>query len=93
MKRDTPFANCRYQHCGSPGQCVSEGACHHPDRLGDALREIARGMSESGTASVNVTVVVDRVETTYELKLVNVRYRAKRRRTSGEHHRRRHVLP
>lgn len=25
-----PFPNCKYQHCDLPGQCRSEGKCHHP---------------------------------------------------------------
>lgn len=26
----TPFANCSYEFCDLPGQCRSEGKCHHP---------------------------------------------------------------
>lgn len=25
-----PFAECEFQYCDLPGQCVSEGKCHHP---------------------------------------------------------------
>jgi len=25
-----PFPNCKYQICDLPGQCIGEGACHHP---------------------------------------------------------------
>lgn len=25
-----PFTNCKYQQCDLPGQCKSEGKCHHP---------------------------------------------------------------
>jgi hypothetical protein len=30
MKR-APFDNCQFQTCDLPGQCASEGQCHHPD--------------------------------------------------------------
>ena len=25
-----PFDNCRFKMCDLPGQCISEGKCHHP---------------------------------------------------------------
>jgi hypothetical protein len=25
-----PFPNCRFRECDLPGQCRSEGKCHHP---------------------------------------------------------------
>jgi len=27
---DRPYDNCKYQICDLPGQCLSEGKCHHP---------------------------------------------------------------
>jgi len=66
----------------------------HVDRLGDALREIARGMADHTKDRVRVTVVIGKLEATYELKLVSVRTPLKRPRADGKHvHRRRHVLP
>ncbi|PVX75591.1 hypothetical protein [Paraburkholderia unamae] len=32
VKGDAPFENCSFRHCDLPGQCKSEGACHHPAR-------------------------------------------------------------
>jgi hypothetical protein len=45
--KNPPFSNCKYQICDLPGQCRSEGACHHPAsetnaapvRLGDKSHE------------------------------------------------------
>lgn len=28
--KGTPFTNCKYRICDLPGQCKSEGKCHHP---------------------------------------------------------------
>jgi hypothetical protein len=25
-----PYSNCKFRMCDLPGQCVSEGKCHHP---------------------------------------------------------------
>lgn len=34
----TPFGNCEFRICDLPGQCRSEGKCHHPRKLTDADR-------------------------------------------------------
>jgi len=43
-----------------------------PDRLGDALREIAAGMAEGGTTSCRFCVDSERSSAHFELRLVSV---------------------
>jgi hypothetical protein len=31
---DAPFSNCQFRECDLPGQCRSEGKCHHPRAAG-----------------------------------------------------------
>ncbi|WP_250501933.1 hypothetical protein [Caballeronia sp. AZ7_KS35] len=31
---DAPFNNCQFRECDLPGQCRSEGKCHHPRAAG-----------------------------------------------------------
>ncbi len=44
-----------------------------PDRLGDALREIARGMVANGTTRMRMQVMIGEVEATYEVRLIKAR--------------------
>lgn len=39
-----PFDNCKYKICDLPGQCRTEGKCHHPEqkRIADLERQLAR---------------------------------------------------
>jgi hypothetical protein len=30
VHRTAPFSNCKFRECDLPGQCRSEGKCHHP---------------------------------------------------------------
>lgn len=47
-----PFANCKYQICDLPGQCVSEGKCHHPrDDSAPAADTLTGTPSNKGVAS------------------------------------------
>ncbi|MBN3776188.1 hypothetical protein G3O06_01240 [Burkholderia sp. Ac-20345] len=41
-ERTGPFANCSFRHCDLPGQCKSEGACHHPARAAGAQSDDRR---------------------------------------------------
>jgi hypothetical protein len=40
-----PFPNCKYRMCDLPGQCISEGGCHHP-------REGERALTNSAPSGV-----------------------------------------
>lgn len=48
----------------------------NPDRLGDAVRELAHTMSEHGKHSMRFTLVSSRLRVTYEMRIVKVRVRA-----------------
>lgn len=48
------------------------------DRLGEAIKEIARGMTDHGKTSVRFTVAAGALETVYEVRLVSTRARPKR---------------
>ncbi|WP_175958441.1 hypothetical protein [Burkholderia sp. BCC0405] len=39
-----PFENCQFRACDLPGQCRSEGACHHPKPAAAAGQAIAGGI-------------------------------------------------
>ncbi|HDR9758766.1 hypothetical protein KDX16_33610 [Burkholderia vietnamiensis] len=41
-ERTAPFANCSFHHCDLPGQCKSEGTCHHPARAAGSLSDERR---------------------------------------------------
>lgn len=48
-QRNAPFSNCKYTLCDLPGQCKSEGKCHHPN-----LEQLCddEGCPHHGTAHV-----------------------------------------
>lgn len=54
---EPPFANCSFRHCDLPGQCKSEGACHHP----------ARGERNAGAVPQGVIDAVDSMAAMYEV--------------------------
>lgn len=37
----TPFDYCSYAECDLPGQCLSEGKCHHPDARHQLSKELS----------------------------------------------------
>jgi hypothetical protein len=39
VDRTPPFSNCRFRECDLPGQCRSEGKCHHPVTTAPARSE------------------------------------------------------
>jgi hypothetical protein len=58
--KPAPFDNCQFQSCDLPGQCASEGQCHHPDtkdqqavidslrtQLADATRKLEEARKDS----------------------------------------------
>ena len=49
------------------------------DRLGDALREIARSMVAHNKPVIRMQVLIDDVEATYEVRLIKVRKKLKLR--------------
>ncbi len=53
-----PFDNCRYQMCDLPGQCRSEGKCHHP-RMAEATRPAP---APSGDEVENMAIVLHNVD-------------------------------
>jgi len=52
-----------------------------PDRLGDAIRELARVMAEHGRRSMRFGLVSENARATYEIRLVSERPRAAKRFT------------
>lgn len=54
-------------------------------RLGLAIKQIARDMTAEGKDRVRVTVIIGRLEATYELKLVRVRTRRAHDRAHDKH--------
>jgi len=44
----SPFSNCGYTHCDLPGQCRSEGECHHPRAEPPMTNEKGRPMTYWG---------------------------------------------
>lgn len=60
----SPFENCRFQECDLPGQCVSEGKCHHPDLLVTYRRRIAAleaALSEAQRDAERLDWMLDRL--------------------------------
>jgi hypothetical protein len=53
------------------------------DRLGDAIKELARGMTEHGKDRVRFTVPIGSLEALYELRIVRTRARPKCQRVGG----------
>lgn len=53
----SPFANCRFKLCDFPGQCLSEGKCHHP-RTVDGVMKRNHTTQEEPDLAANVISVL-----------------------------------
>lgn len=46
LRQMPPYENCTYTYCDLPGQCLSEGKCHHPRAEEVNRREAARNLAQ-----------------------------------------------